>query len=45
MVPRWVRGTERFTLIEELEPGVTFNVPVAALGGSVATPSVESNQM
>ena len=39
MVPRWVRGPKEFALIET-EPGVTFNVPVAALGGSVATPSV-----
>ena len=39
MVPRWVRGPKEFALIET-EPGITFNVPVAALGGSVATPSV-----
>ena len=39
LVPRWVRGPKEFALIET-EPGVTFNVPVAALGGSVATPSV-----
>ena len=39
MVPRWVRGPKEFALIET-EPGVTFDVPVAALGGSVATPSV-----
>ena len=39
MVPRWVRGPKEFALIET-EPGITFDVPVAALGGSVATPSV-----
>ena len=39
MVPTWVRGPKEFALIET-EPGVTFNVPITALGGSVATPSV-----
>tara|TARA_A100001015_G_scaffold29474_1_gene32761 strand:+ start:136 stop:1503 length:1368 start_codon:yes stop_codon:yes gene_type:complete len=39
MVPRWVRGPKEFALIET-EPGITFNVPITALGGSVATPSV-----
>ena len=39
MVPRWVRGPKEFALIET-EPGITFNVPIAALGGSVSTPSV-----
>ena len=39
IVPRWVRGPKEFALIET-EPGITFNVPIAALGGSVATPSV-----
>ena len=29
MVPRWVRGPKEFALIET-EPGITFNVPVAA---------------
>ena len=38
-VPKWVRGPKEFALIET-EPGVTFNVPITALGGSVATPSV-----
>jgi hypothetical protein len=38
-VPKWVRGAKEFALIETA-PGVTFNVPIAALGGSVATPSV-----
>ena len=39
LVPKWVRGPKDFALIET-EPGVTFNVPITALGGSVATPSV-----
>ena len=39
MVPKWVRGPKEFALIET-EPGVTFDVDVCALGGSVATPSV-----
>ena len=39
MVPKWVRGPKEFALIET-QPGVTFNVDVCALGGSVATPSV-----
>ena len=38
-VPKWVRGAKEFALIETA-PGVTFNVPITALGGSVATPSV-----
>ena len=38
-VPKWVRGAKDFALIETA-PGVTFNVPITALGGSVATPSV-----
>lgn len=38
-VPKWVRGPKEFALIETA-PGITFNVPVTALGGSVATPSV-----
>ena len=37
MVPKWVRGTPEFAYIES-EPGVTSNVPICALGGSVATP-------
>ncbi|MCX2720512.1 M20/M25/M40 family metallo-hydrolase [Lentiprolixibacter aurantiacus] len=37
MVPKWVRGTPEFAYIES-QPGVTNNVPVCALGGSVATP-------
>lgn len=39
IVPRWVRGPKEFALIET-DPGITFNVPIAALGGSVPTPSV-----
>ncbi|MFS4456201.1 M28 family peptidase [Maribacter sp. 2304DJ31-5] len=38
MVPKWVRGTAEFAYFE-LTPGVTTNVPICALGGSVATPS------
>ncbi|HMB64105.1 MAG TPA: M28 family peptidase [Eudoraea sp.] len=37
MVPKWVRGTPEFAYLET-SPGVTSNVPVCALGGSVATP-------
>ncbi|MEM8507708.1 MAG: M28 family peptidase [Bacteroidota bacterium] len=37
MVPKWVRGTPEFAYIET-KPGVTTNVPICALGGSVATP-------
>lgn len=36
-VPKWVRGTPEFAYIES-KPGVTNNVPITALGGSVATP-------
>ena len=36
MVPKWVRGTPEFAYIET-KPGVTTNVPICALGGSVAT--------
>ena len=38
MVPRWVRGAPEFAYIET-SPGVTTNVNICALGGSVATPS------
>ncbi len=38
MVPKWVRGTPEFAYIET-KPGLTTNVPICALGGSVATPS------
>lgn len=37
MVPKWVRGTPEFAYIET-KPGLTTNVPICALGGSVATP-------
>ncbi|WP_136468413.1 M20/M25/M40 family metallo-hydrolase [Flagellimonas onchidii] len=37
MVPKWVRGTPEFAFIES-KPGLTTNVPICALGGSVATP-------
>lgn len=36
-VPRWTRGTPEFAYIES-SPGLTTNVPICALGGSVATP-------
>lgn len=36
MVPKWVRGTPEFAYFET-EPGITTNVPITALGGSVAT--------
>ena len=39
LVPKWGRGSKEFAWIET-DPGVTFNVPITALGGSVATPSV-----
>ncbi|WP_297703556.1 M20/M25/M40 family metallo-hydrolase [uncultured Eudoraea sp.] len=38
MVPKWVRGVPEFAYIES-KPGITNNVPICALGGSVATPS------
>jgi hypothetical protein len=37
MVPKWVRGTPEFAFIESAL-GVTTNVNICALGGSVATP-------
>jgi hypothetical protein len=37
LVPKWVRGTPEFAYLET-KPGVTSNVPITALGGSVATP-------
>ena len=37
MVPKWVRGTPEFAYIES-KPGITNNVPICALGGSVSTP-------
>ena len=38
MVPKWVRGNFEYANIET-SPGNTINVPVCALGGSIATPS------
>lgn len=37
MVPKWVRGTPEFAYLET-KPGLTTNIPICALGGSVATP-------
>lgn len=37
MVPKWVRGTFEYASMET-SPGSSINVPVCALGGSVATP-------
>lgn len=37
MVPKWVRGIPEFAYFET-SPGVTTNIPITALGGSVATP-------
>ncbi len=37
MVPKWVRGTPEFAYVETA-PGITTNLPICALGGSVATP-------
>ena len=37
MVPKWVRGIPEFAYIET-SPGLTSDVPICALGGSVATP-------
>ena len=37
MVPKWIRGTFEYASLET-RPGNTINVPVCALGGSVATP-------
>ena len=36
MVPKWLRGVAEFAYIET-KPGVTTNVPITALGGSVST--------
>ena len=38
MVPKWVRGAPEFAYIET-ESGITTNVPICALGGSVETPN------
>tara|TARA_B100001996_G_scaffold377819_1_gene361024 strand:- start:208 stop:1590 length:1383 start_codon:yes stop_codon:yes gene_type:complete len=37
MVPKWVRGNFEYANIET-SPGNTINVPICALGGSIATP-------
>ena len=37
MVPKWVRGTPEFAYFETT-PGITTNVAICALGGSVPTP-------
>jgi len=37
MVPKWIRGTFEYANIET-SPGNTINVPVCALGGSIASP-------
>ncbi|MBL4662103.1 MAG: M20/M25/M40 family metallo-hydrolase [Flavobacteriaceae bacterium] len=37
MVPKWVRGAPEYAYIES-NPGVTNNIPICALGGSVSTP-------
>ncbi|SEC04290.1 Peptidase family M28 [Maribacter dokdonensis] len=37
LVPKWVRGTPEFAYFETT-PGITTNVAICALGGSVATP-------
>ncbi|MDA7777754.1 M20/M25/M40 family metallo-hydrolase [Flavobacteriaceae bacterium] len=38
MVPKWVRGTFEYASIITA-PGMSMNVPVCALGGSISTPS------
>ncbi|WP_432271469.1 M20/M25/M40 family metallo-hydrolase [Autumnicola tepida] len=38
MVPKWTRGAKEFAYVQT-SPGVTKNVNIAALGGSVATPA------
>ena len=38
MVPKWVRGTFEYASIIT-GPGMSINVPVCALGGSISTPS------
>lgn len=37
MVPKWTRGGTEFAYFES-DPGVTTNIPICALGGSVRTP-------
>ena len=38
MVPKWVRGTFEYARIIT-GPGMSINVPICSLGGSIATPS------
>ena len=39
MVPKWVRGAPEYAHIET-RPGNNISVPIAALGGSISTPSI-----
>ena len=39
MIPKWVRGAPEYGHIES-SPGNTISVPIAALGGSISTPSI-----
>ena len=39
MIPKWVRGAPEYAHIEST-PGNTISVPIAALGGSISTPSI-----
>ena len=39
MVPKWVRGAPEYAHIES-SPGNTIFIPIAALGGSISTPSI-----
>jgi hypothetical protein len=39
MIPKWVRGAPEYAHIES-SPGNTLSVPIAALGGSISTPSI-----
>jgi len=39
MIPKWVRGAPEYAHIES-SPGNTIYVPIAALGGSISTPSI-----
>ena len=38
MVPKWVRGTFEYASIIT-GPGMSINVPICSLGGSIATPA------
>ena len=39
MIPKWVRGAPEYAHIES-SPGNSISVPIAALGGSISTPSI-----